>query len=325
MITTETITDYLSERVIAPIPRFILIKEILKLPCGSDTYKNSYEELKESKWYLQLKKEQWPDGSWGRFHTQDTKAEVKQIFPTTEAALQRIRELSLERQDPVLAACIHRMECYLDGSDQWTDRIEKHPGFVIALNTIVASNLSLFIPDHPLINERRRICAENMTKAFHNGVLVEEIWSAENKRSNEILLEAYMVHTARLLQNNPFLDEGIQRKYLQYIWNRKEGIYYISNSAPAASFSLESRKFNQWLSSMEALSSFSLFPEFMEQNTQQQLLQEAERLMNQEIELPPTHPVYGHYSDSWRDKDNRRYDLLLRILRLLMKVDTRKS
>ncbi len=319
MITTEALTDYLSDRVIDPIPRFILIKEILKLPCKSDTYKNTCEELKESKWYLQLKKEQWPDGSWGRFHTRDTKSEIKQIFPTTEAALQRIRELSLDLQDPVLVSCIHRMECYLDGSDQWTDKIEHHSGFVIALNTIVASNLSLFLPDHPLINEKRRICSENMTKAFHNGVLVEELWSAENKRSNEILLEAYMVHTARLLQNNPYLDEDIQRKYLRYLWNRKEGIYYISNSAPAVSFSLESRKFNEWLSNLEALSGFSLFPELMAQGAREQLMKEADRLMCQEIKLPPTHPVYGHYSESWRNKENRRYDLLLRILRLLVK------
>ncbi len=319
MITTEALTNYLSDRVTAPIPRFILIKEILKLPCKSDAYKNTYEELKESKWYLQLKKEQWPDGSWGRFHTQDTKSEIKQIFPTTEAALQRIRDLSLDLLDPVLASCIHRIECYLDGSDQWTDRIENHPGFVISLNTIVASNLSLFLPEHPLINEKRRICAENMTKAFHSGVLVEEIWSAENKRSNEILLEAYMVHTARLLQNNPYLDEGIQRKYLRYLWNRKEGIYYISSSAPAVSFSLESRKFNEWLSNLEALSGFSLFPEFMEQGAREQLMKEADRIMCQEIKLPPTHPVYGHYSESWRNKENRRYDLLLRILRLLVK------
>ncbi len=320
MLSLRAITDYLNDRVIDPVPRFILLKEILKVPSDAAAYRDTYQEVKESKWYLQLSKEQWPDGSWGRFHTQDSKAEIKQIFPTTEAALQRIRELSLDQQDPMLAAAIHRMECYLDGSDQWTDRIEKHYGFVIALNTIVASNLSLFVPDHPLIEEKRRVCAENITKAFCKGELDEELWASENIKSNEILLQAYMVHIARLLQKNPYLEEELQRKYLNYIWNRKEGIYYISGTAPAVTFSLESPKFNEWLSNLESLSAFSLFPEFMEQGALEFLLKEAERLMNEKVTLPTAHPVYGHYSESWRNKEKRQYDLLLRILRLLVKA-----
>lgn len=321
MITTNAIIDYLSDRVIDPIPRFILLKEILKTPPASASYTSTYEEVKESKWYLQLKQEQWEDGSWGRFHTQDTKAVIKQTFPTTESAIQRMLELSLELNDPMVAGCIHRMECYLDGSDQWPDTIEKHHGFIIALNSIVASNLSLLIPDHPLISNKQRICAENITKAFHNGIFMEDIWTAENKRSNEIYLNAYMVHPARLLQSNPWLSEEVQRKYLKYLWYRKEGIYYISGFAPADITSLESKKFITWLSSLEALSGFSLFPEFMQEGALQQLQAEAERLMTQEVNLPTAHPVYGHYSESWRIKDKRSYDLLLRILRLLMKCE----
>lgn len=321
MITTHAIIDYLSDRVVDPIPRFILLKEILKMPSDSASYKSTYEEVKESKWYLQLKQEQWEDGSWGRFHTQDTKAAIKQTFPTTESAIQRIRELSLDLSDPMAVSCIHRMECYLDGSDQWLDTIEKHHGFIIALNTIVASNLSLFIPDHPLISNKRRCCAENITKAFYNGVFVEDIWAAENRRCNEIYLDAYMVHPARLLQNNPWLSEEVQRKYLAYLWNRKAGIYYISGFAPATITSLESKNFNTWLSSLEALSGFSLFSEFMQKGALQQLQSEAERLMTQEVILPAAHPIYGHYSESWRIKDKRNYDLLLRILRLLIKCE----
>lgn len=320
MISTEVIRDYLSDLVTDPVPRFILFKEIYKLPSDSSVYRDTYEEVKRSKWYLQLLQEQWPDGSWGRFHSMDSKAEVKQVFPTTESALRRIRELSLDTQDPMVAACIHRMECYLDGSDQWSDRIEKHYGFEVSLNTMVAGNLSLFIPDHPLIMEKRRICAENMTKAFCKGDLDEKIWLDENKKSYEILLQAFMLHTAWLMQNNPYLNEEIQRKYLSYLWNRKEGIYYVSGSAPAITVPLESKKFTEWLSCLEALSNFTLFPEFMRQGAYEHLLNEAERLMNQKISLPPAHPVFGHYSESWRSKEKRSYDLLLRILRLLVKV-----
>ncbi len=317
----DTVIDYLLDRVTDPVPRYILFKEILPHPESSDQCKDMYDNIMSSKWYLQLKSEQWPDGTWGRFHTQDTKSVRKQKFVTTEAALRRMRELSLDSNDPMAAACLHRMEEYLKGSDLWPDRIEKHYGFVIALNTIVAANLSLFDPDNPLIQHKRKVCAENITKAFQNGVFIEDIWEAENHRCNEILLRAYMVHPVWLLQNNPYLSEDIQRKYLGYLWTRKEGIYYISGSAPAAMAPIGSRRFYEWLANLEAISGFSLFPEFMREGAAEQLLDDAYRLMNHEVALAPSHPIYGHYSESWRNNTARNYDMLLRILRVLIRCN----
>ncbi len=93
----QDIIDYLLSAVEDPFPRYILKKEILKeTPTTEDI-----NAIHMSKWYKQLADEQWEDGTWGRFHSQDSKAAIKQKFVTTENALGRARQLSLTRVAPI--------------------------------------------------------------------------------------------------------------------------------------------------------------------------------------------------------------------------------
>ncbi|HHW22998.1 MAG TPA: hypothetical protein GXX26_08980 [Clostridiaceae bacterium] len=93
----QDIIDYLLSVVEDPFPRYILKKEILKeTPTTEDI-----NAIHMSKWYKQLADEQWEDGTWGRFHSQDSKAAIKQKFVTTENALGRARQLSLTRVAPI--------------------------------------------------------------------------------------------------------------------------------------------------------------------------------------------------------------------------------
>ena len=88
-----------------PFPQYIFRKDILReLPSRSEC-----TAIIASKWYQQLAEEQWENGSWGRFHTQDTKALLKKKFVTTEHALRRARDLSLDRNDPIIQKTRARM------------------------------------------------------------------------------------------------------------------------------------------------------------------------------------------------------------------------
>lgn len=100
--------------------------------------------------------------------------------------------------------------------------------------------------------------------------------------------------------------------------NRK---YPISHSAVSQKRSLEDKGFVTWLSALEVLSGFSLFGEFMKDGVYDHLISEMERLMESEINLPPAHPMAGHYAENWRDKNARKADMLLRILRILVKCE----
>lgn len=117
----QPVIDYLIPVATDPFPRYIFKKEILQEePIAADV-----EAIHLSKWYKQLVDEQWDDGLWGRFHSQDLKAEKKQIFVTTESALGRARGLSLSKDDPMIAKCIKIMERYVRGDETWTDKTLK--------------------------------------------------------------------------------------------------------------------------------------------------------------------------------------------------------
>jgi len=306
MINQTSILSYLSERVSDPMQRHLLGQSV---------------DYTQSKWYRQLADAQWPDGSWGRFHSMDSS--VKQVFTTTEAALRRAWDMGLPKDDPVAAKCIALMERYLRGEQAWLDRTEVHRdggrSFPIAFRFIIAANLSRFDPDNPLLASRREICAKNLRKAFEGGTLDEEIWWRENRRDDEIHLHPYMIQPAWLLQNCDCMDDELQRKFLDYLWHREKGIYYISRFPPCEKRNLEDKEFLMWLGIFEALCGFSLFPEFMRDGALPRLLHEAERLMHGDIALPAPAPMIGHYAESWRDKDKRKVDLLLRMARIIAK------
>ncbi len=206
----QDIIDYLNENISDPVPRYILNKEIMH----NSSSVSEINKLKETKWYKQLAAEQWENGSWGRFHTQDTKSQLKLKFSTTESALRRARELSLEKNDDIIDKAIQLMERYIQGQEEWLDVNEHHYGFQVAFRTIVAANLSLFDPRHPLVQKKKEIVADNLSKGFIDGTLYEDIWEKENRKSNEILLRPYMVYIIWLLQNNDFLDKSTERDFL---------------------------------------------------------------------------------------------------------------
>jgi hypothetical protein len=77
----------------------------------------------------------------------------------------------------------------------------------------------------------------------------------------------------------------------------------------------------QWLNALDLLSGFTLFTEFASDTAIPHLISELERLIINEIELPPLPPVIGHYAESWRNKTARKADMVLKIARVIAKSE----
>jgi hypothetical protein len=318
----EQIIEFLSKNVSDPVQEYIMVKEIYKELPSNYKYKNTYTQIKKSKWYLDLADEQLDDGSWGRFHSQDSKM-PKRKFVTTETALKRARELSLSKDDPVIAKCIKLMERYVRGEKTWSDNIEKHrDGGKSHLHSrpfVTAANINLFDSKNSVIKSKRDVFIKTLKIALLNGYFNEEAWELENKNYSGPCLTGWNAYPLMILQNIDCLDDTIQKQYLDYIWHRKGGIYYISDFPPSEKRNLENKDFTIWLSLLEILSGFSLFSEYMKKEAFSHLLQEATRLMNRDIELPVSNTIFGHYAESWRNKNLRKIDMILRIVRILIK------
>jgi len=173
MADIQHIIEYLSENLTDPVPRFVMVKEIYKEPTTCPAYMAAYEKLRQSKWYRVLADEQWEDGSWGSFHSMVANTKINSKFISTEAALRRARELSLPKDDPVVAKAVRLMERYVRGEQEYPDRVEKHNdggrGFMIAIPFLVAGNLNLFDPDNLLLGSLREVYLKTLKVAFAKG------------------------------------------------------------------------------------------------------------------------------------------------------------
>jgi hypothetical protein len=339
-VNVDGIIEWLGKYATGSVQQYIFRKEIR----GESS---SPAMLRLSKWYVQLASEQRENGSWGNFHSMSSSTDAHKKFVSTEAGLRRARDLSLPIDDPVVAKGIALMERYLTGEEYWPDYTEMHHDYGKSFHTafpfMIAANLSMHDPDNPLVAAKREICVRTLEKAFAGGSFNEDIWEAENKNYTGPCLRAWMVYPVWLMSKPGCMDEALQRKYLDYLWRRKEGIYYIYESVPEGKLRVEDKKFTSWLSALEALSGYSLFPEFMQEDVLPHLLGESERLMDDgqaepsqmtffgqaesspknsgdRLKLPHAHLIYGHYAESWHQKEKRRADLVLRIMRTVVKV-----
>ena len=319
MITIQQIIDYLSENVSDSVPKYILIKEIYKKDPSSLEYKNAYEAMKQSEWYRALADTQWENGSWGRFHTQDTKLPKNQRF-TTEGMLGRSRELSLSKDDPIIAKSIRLMERYVRGEETWTDNIEKHSdkgkSHMFCRPFMTAAAINMIDSANPVIKPLRYVVVETLKTAFENGDFDENFWNQKEREYHVPgIVRPGTLYGSMLLQNTNCMDDTLQRRWLDYIWNQSGGIYYVSSVPPADKQNLEDGLFAQWFGTLEVLSGFSLFPDFMKNDALPHLLNEADRLINGDVVCN----LSCRYSDSSRNKDKRKADMVLRIARLLVK------
>jgi hypothetical protein len=278
--------------------------------------------MTQTKWYRELAGEQYENGSWGPFHGGLIDKVKKQKFKCTEIALRRAWELSLPKDDPMIAKTVALMERYLRGDEMWIDRIEKHDdkgkGHLFCRPFMTAAYLNTVAPENPLIKPLREVVAETLKTSFASGYYDEDYWVQKEKEYHVPGISAPdNGYSVMLLRNADCMDDTFQRNYLNYIWNGDKEIYYFSSMPPADKRRLEDKQFPEWLGALELLSYYSLFGEFMKNGALSHLLGEANRLINGDVNL--SNIKYGRFADSWRDKNKQKTDMILRIARILVK------
>jgi len=226
----------------------------------------------------------------------DSSLARKQKFVTTEAALRRAHDLGLTKDDPIVAKCIALMERYIRGEETWRDYVEKHydgsKGHLHSRPYLTAAQLNLFDPENLVVKTKRNVFVRTLEIAFAKGFFDEKAWEQENREYRGPCLNGWNAYPLMIMQNCSCMPDELQRQYLGYIWNKNGGIYYISNFAPAEKQCIEDRRFTAWLSSLEILSRFSLFPEFMA-DAFRHLINEINCLIADEVRLPAAPPDFG--------------------------------
>ena len=265
----KTIAERLLDMQPDPAPRFRLLRDVLRYDPADAAYQEAEGGLWQSKWVSLLANSQWADGTWGRFHSQDTSK--KQPFPTTESAIAIALELGLDRHSSVLQKAIPTILDYVDGKVIWPDRPEKHNNplaWYVWVRHFSAVILALIDPHHARLDEFWGLWTEALQVAFQSGVY---------DRQREIvalnsLMKCRMKNPVPFHKRYPLLilsathnrlPDDLERGMLDFVVHYPAGIYYVYGKDISVLPPLFSRDFWPWLCAHRLLSRFHLWKELL--------------------------------------------------------------
>jgi len=118
MVKTEELIKY----DLDVIPKYLLMRDVLKVDKYSEEMTKIKNKILETKWVQDIAKLQWEDGSWGRFHSMNSSSKSS---ITTEAALRRLLILGLDKDDKIIQRALTYMKKYLNRELDLRDYKEK--------------------------------------------------------------------------------------------------------------------------------------------------------------------------------------------------------
>ena len=280
-----------------------LIREVLRESSDNPTLAQAKNAALSSKWVQLLEEAQLPDGSWGRFHSQDTIK--KTAFRTTEEAIERAFALGLEPGDAVLQRVRQYILEVMHGDAQIADRNEKNEAWPLLVQFIFAGRLAQLDPPNKLLDSFWSYWAEVANQAFASGnYRLEDEASAHLHLSGRHIPQGFLEsqHALWILSTKSLLSQ-LEQTIVDWIWNKPDGIRYLraplSNPRP--------RLIGYWLRSMNILSKFSCWRENcvpvmnrMWEQRDDHGLWDFGSLIARSVDFP--------ISESWRQVTNRKMD-----------------
>jgi hypothetical protein len=295
-----------------PIPTYRLLNEVLHLPAGDKDLQRARCSALNSIWSRQLVEAQLPDGSWGRFHSQDTKK--KTVFRTTEEAIDRAFALGCEPDQAVLNKARQYILNVLGGATRITDRDEKSESWPLLIKFMLEGRLAQIDPGEPRLDLSWKYLAEVTRQAFASGrySMADEA-NAYFELSEIHLPKGFLEsqHALWILCSRQ-LPTQLERALVEWVWHKPDGIRYLR----APLHDLQPRLIAYWLRSMNILTYFSSWREVS--------LTMLNRLwgMRDDMGLWDFGPQIARsidfpISESWRERGKRKVDYSTCVLALL--------
>ena len=243
-----------------PCPRYRLLRDILGLPESDPWREETKQKIPESGHVRAIGGAQLLDGTWGRFHSQDSKAKLP--FRTTEFAIRRALALGLTRKDPILEKACGFMEKFLQGKTTWSDWAEKHEGWVPNTRFITAASLSEVDPKNQFFESIKNLWTDILQRTFSTGRYDPLAEREAHRELNGIHSTGKYLHFGMmypiliLSSGQASLPEDLELALLRWLWDREDGIYYVTSQKMSEFPGIDSPRFSSWLDGLMILSRF---------------------------------------------------------------------
>jgi hypothetical protein len=304
-----------------PVVRYRLLRDVLRRPAGDPDLEQARAALGTSPCVQELAAEQRADGSWGPFHSQDTR--LKQKVLTTEQGIDRALALGLDAAHPILHRAGAYIAAVIAGRLPFPDRPEKNDRWPVGQRLFLAATLSLVEPDHPLLHPDRALWLEIAARAFRSGAYspADEA-QAHAELTGVTFQDSYLVlgnrYQLALLGSVPgTLPSPLETALLAWLWQRPHGIGYLTVPLSGPPPHGQPGQFDHWLASHELLA--RLFPAWTDFAGEAVAWLWAHRDEQGWWGFGPRPASLSNLplSSSWRTAHNRRFDWTTRVLALL--------
>jgi len=308
-----------------PVPRYILMRDVLFLTADDPELASARESAMKSKQIARLSEKQHADGSFGRFTfiaDQDTPN-----GGVNESAMIRALALGLEPDHTVLVRLRLFFESVLQRLFEYSPHDHERPNMPIARSLILAACLRQLGSDHPLVLDVVRDWQQVIESSFDGQTFqtavfrdkCEEVFGPDQKfwpdKWPELGFSRYML----LLMNDrlPFQAEQAMIHHLIY---QSRGIYPVSNRS-LQHFPLEfsSRESVRFITSLELLTQYTSAAVYL-RHAADWLWEQLDRDGFWDLGPPGRDNRHLPLSESWRSRHVRQQDCTVRILALITRL-----
>jgi hypothetical protein len=304
------------------VVRYRLLRDVLKRPVDDDELCQAKVDMQGSPNVQELASEQRADGSWGAFHSRNTR--LKQKIITTEVGVARALALGLDAAHPILEKTANYLLGVMSGEIPFPDQHEKNDRWQTGMRLFLASTLSLIHPHHPDLDQDRKLWLSIAELTFQSGKYSEEDEiEAHSKLTGASVKDSYLVlnhkYQLNILGSIPgLLSSELEAALLHWLWNVDDGIGYLGvplNREPPG----RSDQIDRWLASLELMArAFPLWINCAQPSIEWLWNQQNERGY-WDLGTRPSSISHLPLSENWRKKGNRENDWTTRVLTLLRK------
>ena len=304
-----------------PVPKYLLMRDVIKLDSKNEELIFAKNMVLKSKWVNDIIQLQWEDGSWGQFHSM---SQFSQSPITTEQALRRLLILGLDKNDEVIQKALLYMEKYLIGELELRDRVEKKHDWDILTRLFVTTWILKIDPSNDLAKSIAKDWAKIIIHAFskdeyNHNYYKEAYYEIHRSPKDKYMWRFDNFYIVSILVG--MLPSDIESKFLDYLINSKNGIYYVYDKCikdiPCSFCSKNASRYidvhNLLCSYSSAKIKLNYFIEWLNNNKSKDGFWDMGQSVKDKIQFP--------LSNSWRKTINRKIDCTVRILKILSKLN----
>ena len=276
---------------------------------------------KNTKWAKEIISLQDEEGKWGYFHT--LFADSKSSY-TTEKALKRLEKLGYTIEDAYIQKAVSYMNDCLTGVKEIPDKREKLHDWDIFTSLLLATWIRRFTKENPAANVVAEKWAEVVTTAFKDGTYNHQEYIKAfhdilgMKPKGGKLIDVVQFYGVSII--NGCLDKETERKVLEYIINKPDGIYYTYDKCIRKLPDVfESKQASWYLGGIELISEYET-AKYHLQFVVDWIKENVNENGKWDMGKTAKDGLYFPLSDDWRNEETRQLDCTSRMKKLLDKL-----